>query len=203
MISRVTGLFVVLLLACALIQAQVSTSTLSGTVSDPSGAVVPRADVTVTNLETNFTRTATTDAEGHYLVQYLPVGTYRIEVKGAGFKTFSQTGVVIDVARNARVDAVLQIGVSTENVVVQADADAVNTADAQLGRTVQNREITSMPLVNRDVYKLLDLTPGVEMNTLANTVGFRQYTVSINGSGDGGAGSVAYYLDGGSNMTGL
>src|SRR5690242_17597158 len=60
-----------------------------------------------------------------------------------------------------------------------------------------------MPLVNRDVYRLLDLTPGVEMNSLANTVGFRQYTVSINGSGDGGAGSVAYYLDGGANMTGL
>jgi hypothetical protein len=100
-------------------------------------------------------------------------------------------------------DAVLQVGATSENVVVEGDAPLVNTADAQIGRTVQNIEIVQMPLVNRDVYSLLNLTPGVEMNTTANTVGFRQTTVAINGSGDGGAGSVAYYLDGGANMTGL
>ena len=193
----------ILLFAVCSLSAQVTTTAVFGTVSDPSGAVMPNVEVTATNLETNFARSATTDAAGQYLIQYLPVGKYSIEAKSAGFKSFIQTGVAVDVAARVRVDAVLQVGATSENVVVQGDATLVNTADAQIGRTVQNIEIVQMPLVNRDVYSLLNLTPGVEMNTTANTVGFRQTTVAINGSGDGGAGSVAYYLDGGANMTGL
>src|SRR5215475_11330845 len=94
-------------------QAQVSTSSLAGTITDPSGAVVPRAEVVATNVETNFAKTSVTDAEGHYLIQFLPVGTYRVDAKAPGFKTFSQTGIIIDVARNARLDAVLQVGTAT------------------------------------------------------------------------------------------
>jgi hypothetical protein len=164
---------------------------------------MPGVEVTATNLGTNFSRTAASDAQGQYLIQFLPVGKYRVEAKAKDFKTFTLTGVAVDVGTHARIDAVLQIGSTAEQVMVQGDASLVNTADAQIGRTVQNLEIVQMPLVNRDVYSLLNLTPGVEMNTTANTVGFRQTTVSINGSGDGGTGSVAYFLDGGANMTGL
>ncbi len=201
-VLRSSILFLFLFAALAL-QAQVSTTAIFGTVSDPSGAVMPGVEVTATNLATNFSRSATTDPQGQYLIQFLPVGEYRVEAKAQGFKTFSQTGLAIEVGTRARVDLSLQVGAATESVMVQADAPLVNTSDAQLGRTVENLEIVQMPLVNRDVYSLLNLTPGVEMNTTANTVGFRQTTVSINGSGDGGAGSVAYFLDGGANMTGL
>ena len=185
------------------LQAQVSTSSIFGTVTDPSGAVVPGVEVTVTNVDTNFSRGTTSDNQGAYLIQFLPVGSYRVEAKANGFKTFSQAGIAVDVATHARIDAVLQVGNASENVVVQADAPLVNTADAQLGRTVQNLELVQLPLVNRDAYSLLNLTPGVGSDTTQNTVGFRGTTVFINGSGDGGAGSVAYYLDGGVNMTGL
>jgi hypothetical protein len=183
--------------------AQVTTAGIYGTVGDRSGAMVPDATVTVTNAETNFTRSAKSDTIGEYSFKALPLGPYKLEVARQGFRTFQQSGIVLDVSRNAMVEVTLDIGAISDAVSVTADAPLVNVLDAQVGRTVQNREIAQLPLVNRDIYALLNLTPGVEMNTTANTVGFRQTTVSINGSGDGGTGSVAYYLDGGSNMTGL
>ena len=196
-------LVVAILVLASPTTAQVTTAGIFGTVTDRSGAVVAGADVTVVNTETNFTRTTKSEANGEYSFKALPLGPYRVEATIQGFKKYVQTGVVLEVSRNARVDATLDVGTMTEAVAVTADAPLVNVSDAQIGRTIQNREIIQMPLVNRDIYSLLNLTPGVEMNTTANTVGFRQTTVSINGSGDGGTGAVAYFLDGGNNMTGL
>ncbi|HEY2018578.1 MAG TPA: carboxypeptidase regulatory-like domain-containing protein [Bryobacteraceae bacterium] len=196
-------LLIVLCLIAAPLGAQVSTAGIFGTVTDRTGAVVPGAEVVVLNTDTNFTRTAKSGAAGDYSVTALPLGPYKVEATVQGFKKYEQTGIVLDVSRNARVDVTLELGTMTEVMSVTSDAPLVNVANAQVGRTVTNLEIIQMPLVNRDLYSLLNLTPGVEMNNTANTVGFRQTTVSINGSGDGGTGSVAYYLDGGSNMTGL
>jgi hypothetical protein len=185
------------------LRAQVTTAGIFGSVSDRTGAMVPAADITVVNTDTNLIRTTKTDAHGQYSVRALPVGTYQVEASAPGFKKAIQSGVVLDLNRNARVDMSVDIGPVAETIAVTGDAPMVNVADASIGRTVDNHEIVRLPLVNREVYALLNLTPGVEMNTTGNTVGFRQTTVSINGSGDGGAGSVSYYLDGGSNMTGL
>jgi hypothetical protein len=201
--AQLVVIALVLFMITAPVNAQVTTAGIFGTVADRSGAVVPGADVTVINAETNLARSAKSEADGSYSFTALPLGPYRVEAVVQGFKKYVQTGIVLDVARNARVDVVLDLGAVTEAVSVNADAPLVNVANAQVGRTVENREIIQMPLVNRDVYSLLNLTPGVEMNNTANTVGFRQVTVAINGSGDGGTGSVAYYLDGGANMTGL
>jgi hypothetical protein len=81
---------------------QATTATISGTVTDASGAVVPGITVTAVNPETNLSRTATTDEFGGYSIKFLPVGTYRVQAIGAGFKKFEQTGVVLDVSLNAR-----------------------------------------------------------------------------------------------------
>jgi Carboxypeptidase regulatory-like domain len=194
------------LLACLVagpLKAQVTTAGIHGTVNDRSGAVVANADVTVTNTDNNFSRTVKSDGVGEYTFTGLPLGPYRVEALLAGFKKFVQTGLVLDVNRNARLEIVLDVGVQTESVAIASGVALVNVADAQMGRTVQTKEIIQLPLVNRDVYSLLNLTPGVEMNSTGNTVGFRQTTVAINGSNDSGAGSVSYYLDGGANMTGL
>ncbi len=197
------GLAVVLCLTASPLAAQVSTAGIFGTVTDRTGAVVGGAEVTVVNTETNFTRSGKSEANGEYSFTALPLGSYKVAASLQGFKKYEQSGVVLDVSRNARVDMILDVGALTESVSITADAPLVNVSDAQIGRTVENLEITQMPLVNRDVYALLNLTPGVEMMAEANTVGFRQTTVAINGSGDGGTGSVAYFLDGGANMTGL
>ena len=85
-----------------------------------------------------------------------------MDVVVPGFKDFTQTGIVLEVNRNARVDPVLQVGAPSETVQVSADAPLVNTADASIGRTIENKEILNLPLVNRDLYSLLTLTPGVD-----------------------------------------
>ncbi|MCL4852698.1 MAG: carboxypeptidase regulatory-like domain-containing protein, partial [Bryobacteraceae bacterium] len=112
------------------LRAQVSTATILGTVTDRSGAVVPNARVTVTNLETNFSRSMDTDQLGQYSIPFLPTGSYSVEVVTSTFKKFVQTGIVLDVGRSARVDPVLEIGALTEVVSVTADAPLVNTTSA-------------------------------------------------------------------------
>lgn len=197
----VVGIAVVLFQGSAL--AQTTTGTIFGTVLDSTGAVVPQVEVRVTNTATNFSRTATTDESGRYQIQYLPLGTYRVEVTASGFKRFVQTGIVLEVDRNARVDPRLEVGALTESVDVRADAPLVDTTNAALGHTVSNRDIINLPLVNRDVYSLLELTPGVDSTASENDFGPQGRETSINGSANGGMGGVQYTLDGGSNNMGL
>ena len=198
------------LLVCALISlcfvvslSAQTTTTLYGTVSDRSGAIVPGAQVTATNTGTNLARSAQTNAEGTYRFDFMPIGAYTVEVTATGFKKFVQKGIALDVNVNARVDASLDIGAMTEEVDVTASAPLVNTDNAQIGRTVENTEITTLPIVGRNVYTLLNLIPGVSSTSNSIVLGFPEQRTMINGGVDGGAGSVNYYLDGGTNMTGL
>lgn len=197
-------LIVVALIAAATVShAQVTTATILGTVTDNSGAVMPNVPVTATNVATHYSRTDTTDAEGRYSIRLLPTGTYQVEAAAPGFKKFVQTGIVLEVDRTARVQVILDLGALSESVSVTADAPLVNTANASVGRTVGNTEIANLPLVNRDVYSLLNLTPGVESSTGANTFGFREQITMINGAPYASAGTVNYFLDGGNSTTGL
>lgn len=194
----------ILTLSCVLAAlSQVTTATIAGLVTDRSGAAVPNAQITATNVDTNFSRSASSDETGQYAIRFLPTGAYRVEVASSGFKSFTQTGITLDINRTARVDAVLEIGAISESVSVSADAPLVNTTTTSIGRTVDNTEIVNLPLVNRDVYALLNLTPGVESSESGNAFGFSEQRTMINGSSYGGSGSVNYFLDGGNNTTGL
>ncbi|HEY3838024.1 MAG TPA: carboxypeptidase regulatory-like domain-containing protein, partial [Bryobacteraceae bacterium] len=188
--------------AC-LLHGQLTTSTILGTVTDPSGGVVASAQVTATNTATNFTRTVQTNTSGEYRMEFMPIGTYRIDFTAAGFKKSSQSGVVLAINVDRRVDAALQVGQVSDTIDVTSEAPVVDTSDAQIGRTVDNEEITQLPIVNRNVYTLLSLTPGVDSNSNSIVLGYPEQRTMINGGVDGGAGSVNYFLDGGTNMTGL
>jgi hypothetical protein len=189
------------LAAASWLQAQ-TTTTLLGTVRDKSGAVVPEADVTATNTGTNLVRAAKTNTQGDYRLDFLPVGSYRLEVSAAGFKKSLQKDITLEVNVTARVDATLDIGSVTEEVNVTGQEPAVDTSNAQIGRSVGNQEITTLPIVGRNVYTLLSLTPGVDSNANSIVLGYPEQRTMINGGVDGGAGSVNYLLDGGTNMTG-
>lgn len=191
------------LFALGILNAQLTTSTILGTVTDPSGAAVVAAQVTAINAGTNFTRTVQTNNRGEYRMEFMPVGNYAVEITAQGFKKFSQTGIALAVNVDDRVNAALQIGQSTEVVDVTADAPQVDTTDAQIGRTVDNAEISDLPIVNRNVYTLLTLTAGIDSSANSIVLGYPEQRTMINGGVDGGAGSVNYYLDGGTNMTGL
>ena len=185
------------------LSAQSATASISGVVTDVTGAAVPRAVVKATNSSTNVARTIDSAEDGSFSLTFLPLGSYRVEVTAQGFKKFEQNGVVLEIDRNARVNPVLQLGALSETVTVNADAPLVNTLDASIGRMVTNNEIINLPLVNRNVYSLLNLTAGVDSSTSSNSLGVPEQVTLVNGSSYGGAGSVNYFLDGGSNVSGF
>jgi hypothetical protein len=193
--------------------AQITTATIVGTATDPNGAPVPAASVTARNRDTGLTRTVTSGEDGGYRLEFLPVGNYVIEVTATGFKKTYRDGVVLHVNDTARVDISLEVGSVEQQVTVTTAPPEINTSTPELGRTVQTREIETLPLVERNVFALLDLTPGVQSNnngiatastgTSTFILGYPEQRTLINGGTDGGTGSVNYYLDGGINMTNL
>jgi Carboxypeptidase regulatory-like domain len=202
-IFSLLALLSILVASAATVSGQVTTAMIHGTVSDATDAVIPNAQVTAVNIETNFSRSVATDSSGKYAIQFLSLGSYRLEVTATGFKKFVQSGIVLEVNRNARVDPTLAAGTVSEMVSVTSDAPLVETTSATLGQTTTNAEIINLPLVNRDVYTLLELTAGVDATQSSNIFGSPAQSTVVNGSANSGAGSVNYYLDGGSNTNGL
>ena len=170
---------------------------------DASGASVPGATVTATNVDTQFSRSTATDDSGQYALRLLPLGNYKIEVTLDGFKNFSQTGIVVEVGRNARIDATIEPGAVAEVVSVVADSPLVETNTASLSRTVSQNEVLNLPLVNRDLYSLLSITGGVTSNENSNSLGGPEQLTTINGSQKAQIGTVNFQLDGGNNTAGL
>ena len=193
--------------------AQVTSAAIVGTITDSSGAALPGATVTARNVDTGFTRTVPSNEVGAYRLEFLPIGNYAVEVGLSGFNTSTKSGIVLRVNDTLRVDAALSLGGVAETVTVAASVLEVNTATADISKTIEAKAIESLPLVDRNVYTLLDLTPGVQSNnngvasassgTSTLILGFPEQRTLINGGADGGTGSVNYYLDGGINMTGL
>ncbi len=200
--SGVVALALALGLA-APIDAQVATGTIVGNVKDNSGSAVPGASVTATNIDTQVSRTTTTDAEGYYALPLMPVGRYKLEVTLSGFKNAEQTGILLEVGRSARVDATIEPGQLQEVVSVVANSPLVETNTAALSRTVGQNEVLNLPLVNRDLYSLLSITGGVSSNANSNSLGGPEQLTTINGSQNAQIGSVSFQLDGGNNTAGL
>jgi len=140
--------------------AQVQNGQFTGTVTDPTGAAVPNAKVTITNQATNLSVTTTTNQTGFFTAKELPVGTYKITVEAPGFKTYTDTAVELQAGTIARVDAKMQLGQARELVEVTGEVAAVNTDDSKLSSTVTSTQIASLPLNGRNVYDLIQMAPG-------------------------------------------
>src|ERR671912_682005 len=158
---------------------------------------------TATNVDTQFSRETTTDESGQYALRLMPLGNYKVDVTLTGFKTFSQTGIVLEVGRNARIDATIEPGNIAESVSVVSDAPLVDTTSASLSRSVNQNEVLNLPLVNRDLYSLLNTTGGVTSNDNSNSLGGPEQLTTINGSQKAQIGTVSFQLDGGKNTAGL
>lgn len=153
------GLVCLLFSASAL--AQSTGGRIFGRVTDPTGAVVSGATVTLTNEATGVSRAVDTDASGDYTLVQVPVGTYTVTVEHANFKKNVHKGVTLQLNQGLTVDAVLQVGQRTEVVEVTSEAPLVDTTSTQLGAVVNERSVTGLPLSSRDTYQLLQLQPGV------------------------------------------
>ena len=151
--------------------AQTITGTISGVVSDPTGAVVPQATVTITNHATGLSRTVTTNDMGEYTAPDLPSGIYHITVKQSNFKEGVINNVEVHVASTALVNVQMQMGNTSEQVTVEANAIQVQTDSAQLGEVVGSGQVRDLPLNGRNFVALTQLQPGVAAARSYDAVG--------------------------------
>jgi hypothetical protein len=140
---------------------QVSSGALTGVVTDPSGAVIPGAKVTLTDVGKSTEFPATTDAEGRYVIRALPPSTYRLKVEAAGFSTYVQDNIVLAVNQSSSITVQLKVGSTTEVIEVTSGAALLSTQDASTGQEIQRSFINELPLLGRGVYDLTNLAPGV------------------------------------------
>jgi hypothetical protein len=145
-----------------IIAAQSTGGRIRGTVSDPSGAAVVSAKVTLINEGTNVSRDVDTGSNGEYLLVEVPIGSYEIDVTQQGFKKYVRKGIALDLNEVISIDITLQLGTTAETVEVTGAPPVVDTTSTQLGAVVNERASTQLPLNQRDVYQLLQLQPGVQ-----------------------------------------
>ena len=137
------------------------TATISGTVKDATGALIAKANVTLTNTGTNISHQALTGNDGSYQFTLVPIGTYRLTVEQTGFRKYLRDGIVLNVNQNAKLNVTLQVGASEQVVEVRGDVTQVDTLSATLGNVETEQRITDLPLVERDALQLGLLQAGV------------------------------------------
>ncbi len=138
-----------------------ASTTLRGAVTDPSGAAIPGATITITDTSISVTRKTTTTANGTYVFTQVPPGTYILTARAQGFSVYRQTGVVLRVALPATVNVSMKVGAVTQVVSVSGEAPLLNTTNASIGQTMGSTQIEQLPLLKRNVPNLLSLQPGV------------------------------------------
>src|ERR1700756_6048738 len=165
-VASLLGNFCVLLIFVSLFSLQslmaqtAGTGALTGTVKDPSGAVIPNATVTATSVDTSQTRTSMTGAEGVYHFNLLPPGNYRVRIEASGFKPIDVPSVTVAVTETAGLDRRLDVGAQSQTVTVEGAVENIQTASSALGTVVNTRSMETLPLSTRNYTNLLAMTAG-------------------------------------------
>ena len=177
------------------------TGNIQGTVSDPTGAVVPNAAVTLTDQATGVNRIAKSNSAGDYLFPGIPIGTYNLQVAAVGFKTYEQNGIVLEVGSNIAVNATMSIGAADVKVEVQAEGLALQTEDATFKQTIDSTEVSEMPLNGRQMTALITASGGSSPAPAGDFTGskFSYQTISVSIAG-GGGNTTLWRFDGGDNQ---
>jgi len=170
--------------------AQDATGRIVGVATDPSGAVIANAKITVTNVGTNISNETTTASDGSYQVLLLPIGSYTVTAEAPGFRRLVTSAQKLEINQSLKIDVKLEVGATSETVQVEGVASGVETVNATLGSSVTESQIVNAPLNGRNVFDLALLIPGV----IPAVAGNGSFSVA-GGRGD----SVTYLLDGGVN----
>ncbi len=183
------------------------TGTITGTVTDPSGAAIVGAKLTVTNAGTGLVRETSSAADGGYVFPLLPGGTYNVNVESTGFRRFEQRGITVKADSSSSVPVTLQIGSLTDTVTVEANAEMIETRSGALSQTINQQRIIELPLNGRNAAALVQLAPGTADLNAGNSRGSGDtqqgatypgaQSITSNGARADG---VNYQLDGGSNI---
>jgi hypothetical protein len=158
-----------LIAICAIgTMAQLTTGTLSGTISGPDGAL-PGATVTIKSSQTGKEMTAVTDESGNFKFPQIEVGTYTVKITASGFKTYVASDLKVDVAREYTLNPILELGQVQETVTITAGSDVITSSTSQVTNTVSPQQILSLPLITRNPLSLTTLQPGVASNPFQGT----------------------------------
>jgi len=199
--TRVWIAFVLLVLSthAAVMIGQSATGSITGHVTDQTNAVIPDASVILVDKATNQQRSVTTNGQGYYSLLLLPPANYALTVKATGFSQFVQENIHLDVGLALKLDAALELGQTSQSVLVTAAPPAIETETSSLGQVVDNQQITDLPTNGRNSYSFASLVPGVLAPPGFRQTAFDEYSdqmVSINGARPN---MNVFLLDGGLN----
>jgi hypothetical protein len=186
--------FLVIAVCVPFSHAQTSFGTITGSITDPTGALVPNATVTITNLGTNGVRTLTTDDSGSYNVPSLSPGQYVVKATAQGFSTQQGTPIVLAADQTARLDFKLALGGTNELVTVDTTSSALQTDSPTVGATIDAKKVVDLPLNGRNFVQLTQLIPGVNPGTVSS-IAARRGRGSI-GQSDANGGLTATQING-------
>jgi len=158
------------------------TGTITGTVTDPSGAVVAKAHITARNVATNAVREAETNGDGDYTLALLPLGRYQVTAESKGFRKSVFDNVVVDVDQTVRIDFALVVGAPTEEVKVNDTPPAIQTDTSTLGQVVNNRLVQELPLNERNFLNFALLVPGSQLPAEGSQNSTQGGSLSVNGA---------------------
>jgi len=181
-------------------QALAQEATIVGTVTDPSGAAVTTATITITNNDTGVERTLPSNTDGQYVAPDLHIGHYTVRATAAGFKVAEQKNITLNVGDRTRIDFKLQVGSAQEQVTVEANAVAVQTDSGEVSNVITGQQVTQLATNGRSLYELFALAPGavsLQSSRISFTPVSGDSTVSINGER---AGHNLQLIDGGENL---
>ena len=203
LVSATSVLLAVLIIAAGVkIQAQsVSIASVTGRVTDPSGAVVSSAQVKITALSTNTVYSAVTGSDGLFSFPSLSIGAYTLEVSAPGFQTYSQKGISLQVNEAAQVNVTLKVGAVSDKVEVEADVNMVQTQQNSISQVVDQERIVELPLNGRDPTQLITISGAAINHSDGTNTGNKSFYTSQSIAVAGSAGNTTnYLLDGGDNM---
>src|SRR5256884_8933974 len=182
-------------------RAQVTTAAVRGTVTDEQGAAIAGAEVTITNVDTSFNRTALTSSDGEYNFPDLPLGHYKIHATHSGFKSSEQTGITLHANDSLVINVGLKVGAITESVTVEAAPITVETTNGELSGLIQGSQVADLPLNGRNFMALVSSQPGV-----TGGPGYDPLAKGLKGGADlsisGGGGDAHQWPGGGGQQNG-
>ncbi len=172
-------------------------ATVVGTVTDPSGSVIPHVAINITNSDTGITRSFTSNDAGQYVAPDLPIGHYNLKAEASGFKVAEKTGVVLNVGDRTRIDFALAMGATKETITVEANAVRVQSDSGEVSDVITGQQVTQLATNGRSMYTLEALTPGassLQMDFQIPTSAGGDANVSFNGLREG---HNIFLIDGG------
>jgi hypothetical protein len=199
--KRLLSLALLAAALCFNLAAQGGGSQVSGVVHDASGAAIQGATVTIINSDTSAARTAESGSDGHYTINNLPPGPYKLQATKEGFTTYNQTGITLQVNTNPEINVAMQVGSISESVSVEADAAMVETHTNAVGQVIDQQRVVDLPLNGRNVAQLINLSGGAVSGTAGGLASNLNYpsavAVAVAGSQPN---QTNYFLDGGTHL---